>query len=264
MAPTETDPHTPHVYHWEPNAHQGKPVIALYEKGVDFVSHYVDLLEFEQVEPAYLAVNPQGIVPAMLHRGRLITESAMMCEYIDAAFPGPPLRPASPYGRWRMRCWSRFMDDYLSPSLSMAGWKGFMGPMARRKDPARLQAFLDRIPVPEMRVCWSTAIHDSFTEAQLAESRRRVQAGVRLLEQALGETPYLAGADYSLADINAFATIYALPLSHPELCNATATPNLLRWLRAVHARPSIARTFSHSRMRFGERVREMRVLLGLD
>jgi hypothetical protein len=55
------------VYHWEPNAHQGKPVIALYEKGVNFVSHHVELLDFEQASPAFLAVNPEGIVPVMDH-----------------------------------------------------------------------------------------------------------------------------------------------------------------------------------------------------
>ena len=251
------------VYHWEPNAHQGKPIITLHEKGVEFTSHYIDLLNFEQVSPAYLAVNPQGIVPVLVHDGVLITESAMMCEYIDARFPGPPLRPDDPFGRWRMRWWCRYMDDYFSPSLSMGGWKSFMGPMARRKDTAEIERFLRRIPVVEMQICWSTAIYDTFTEEQLAESRRRVAVGIQRLEQGLGESPYLAGADYSLADINAFATVYALPLSHPELCNEEATPNMLRWLRDIHARPSIEKTFRLSRMRFAERVREMRDRLGL-
>lgn len=251
------------VYHWEPNAHQGKPIITLYEKGVDFNSHYIDLLKFEQVSSEYLAVNPQGIVPAMVHDGVLITESAMMCEYIDAQFPGPPLRPDNPFGRWRMRWWGRYMDDYLSPSLSMGGWKSFMGPMARRKAPSEIERFLRRIPVKEMQTCWSTALYDAFTEEQLAESRRRLGVGIQRLEHALAGSPYLAGAEYSLADINAFATVYALPLSQPELCNDAATPNMIRWLRAIHARPSIEKTFNLSRMRFAERMREMRELLGL-
>jgi GST-like protein len=47
--------------------------------------------------------------------------------------------------------------------------------------------------------------------------------------------------------------VYALPLSHPDLCNGAVTPNMIRWLRAIHARPSIEKTFSLSRMRFAER-----------
>jgi len=77
------------LYHWEPNAHQGKRIIALNEKGIGFVSPYVDLLAFEQVSPAYLAVNPEGIVPVMVRDGLLLRESTAICEYIDAAFPGP-------------------------------------------------------------------------------------------------------------------------------------------------------------------------------
>ena len=136
--------------------------------------------------------------------------------------------------------------------------------MARRKEPQEIECFLERIPVKEMHTCWSTAIYDTFTEDQLAESRRRVEVAVKRLEAELGKTPYLAGADYSLADINAFATVYALPLSHPELCDEETTPHMFEWLKKIHARPSIRKTFSLSRMRFAERVREMRDRLGLE
>lgn len=155
------------------------------------------------------------------------------------------------------------MDDYFSPSLSMAGWHAFMGPMARRKDPGEIEHFLQRIPVKEMHTCWSTAIFDTFTEEQLTESRRRVGVGIQRLEQALGFDPYVAGSEFGLADINVFATVYALPLSHPEACNDKLTPNIMRWLKRIHARPSIRKTFSLSRMRFADRVREMRKILGL-
>jgi glutathione S-transferase/GST-like protein len=250
------------VYHWEPNAHQAKPIIALYEKGVEFASHFVELLDFEQVSPAYLAVNPEGIVPVMVHDGRLITESTAMCEYIDQALLGPPLRPDDPQQRWRMRWWCKFMDNFFSPSLSMRGWKVFMGPMARRKSPEEIERFLARIPVKEMRNCWATAIYDTFTEAQLAESRRRVTVGIERMEGALAKTPYLAGPTYSLADICAFATVYALPLSHPDQSNESRTPHIWEWLKRIHARPAMDKTFALSR-RFSDRVREMRQKLGL-
>jgi len=45
------------LYHWEPDAHRGKPIIALNGKGIGFVSHYVDLLEFEQGSPASATVS---------------------------------------------------------------------------------------------------------------------------------------------------------------------------------------------------------------
>src|SRR2546430_7135368 len=59
--------HSVTLYHWEPNANSGKPMLALMEKGVAFESHYLDLLKFDQHQPDYLAINPQGTIPAMVH-----------------------------------------------------------------------------------------------------------------------------------------------------------------------------------------------------
>jgi hypothetical protein len=63
------------LYHWEPNANSGKPMLALAEKGVEYESHYLDLLQFDQHQPEYLRVNPDGTIPAMVHDGRVLTES---------------------------------------------------------------------------------------------------------------------------------------------------------------------------------------------
>ena len=107
------------LYHWEPNANSGKPMLTLAEKGVAYESRYLDLLQFDQHKPAYLAVNPDGTIPAMVHGSRVLTESTPMMEYIDDAFEGPPLKPQGAEARWRMRWWMRFFDAYFAPSLSM-------------------------------------------------------------------------------------------------------------------------------------------------
>jgi len=95
--------HSVTLYHWEPNANSGKPMLALMEKGVAFNSHYLDLLKFDQHRPEYLAVNPQGTIPAMVHGDRVLTESTAIMEYVDEAFPGPKLMPGDPRDRWRGR-----------------------------------------------------------------------------------------------------------------------------------------------------------------
>ena len=259
------------VYHWEPNSHQAKPMMVLNEKGVPFVSHYVDILKLEHVAPEYLAKCPTGQVPAVFEGGRLLhpaetlAEATDFCEYIDERFPDPPLRPREPEARWRMRWWSAFMDHYFSPSLSILAWKHYMGPTIReRYSMEALEAYLTRIPKADTFMHWNTAIHDLFTEDQLADARRRVEGGIEEIESALGKRPYLAGADYSIADIVVFATIYAFPLTNPELSDDATTPHVFDWLRRIHARPAIKQTFALSRMRIGDRVLQMHKLLGLD
>lgn len=254
----------PQLYHWEPNANSGKPMIALIEKGVEFESVYTDLLEFDQHKPDYLAVNPSGTIPTLVDGDVVLTESTEMGEYIDARFDGPPLRPADPIGRWRMRWWGKFLDGYFGPSLSMIGWSIFVGPAVRDKDPEELKRNIERIPLKERRDAWTMAIYNRFPEEKLAESGRRVLNGIRVMERALGERPYFAGDEYTLADINAFCMAYALPMMQSEHVNPKKTPNLLVWLRRVYARPAIDKTFEYGRTPMAQRAVEVREMIGED
>jgi GSH-dependent disulfide-bond oxidoreductase len=226
------------LYHWEPNANSGKPMLALMEKGVAFHSHYLDLLNFDQHQPAYLAINPQGTIPAMTHGTRVLTESTAIMEYVDEAFDGPRLMPYDLRDQWRIRWWMKFMDQWLAPSFSMFGWKFFIGPAARKRGDAELEAAIGRIPLPERQVAWRKAIYGLFSDAEMAESGRRIGVGIKMLEQALRQREWLASDHYSLADVNGFNLAYALPLSQPELSNDVLTPNIMRWLRAIYARPA--------------------------
>jgi glutathione S-transferase/GST-like protein len=243
------------LYHWEPNANSGKPMLALVEKGVPFESRYLDLLGFDQHKPEYLAVNPQGTIPAMIHGDRVLTESTAIMEYVDEAFDGPPLMPADAADRWRVRWWMKFFDQWLGPSFSMIGWSIFVGPSVRQRDPEELNAAIERIPLPERRVAWRKAISGNFSEAEMAESKRRITLGIRLLEEALGEREWLGSDSYSLADVNGFNMGYALPLSQPTLSNDELTPNIMRWLRRIYARPAVKETWAMGRTPMASRVK---------
>lgn len=242
------------LYHWEPNANSGKPMLALMEKGVAFDSHYLDLINFDQHQPDYLAINPQGTIPAMVHGGRVLTESTAIMEYVDEAFDGPRLMPADPRDQWRIRWWMKFMDQWLAPSFSMFGWSVFVGPAVRQKDPAELEAAIERIPLPERRVAWRKAIYGLFGDEEMAESQRRIALGIAMLEDALGAREWLASDAYSLADINGFNLAFALPLSQPGLANDRLTPNIMRWLRAIYARPATRACWAMGRTDLARRV----------
>lgn len=76
--------------------------IALNLKGVDFRGVEIDLGKGGQSEQGYLAVNPQGLVPALVVDGQVISQSLAIIEWLDNAFPEPPLFPADPIERSRM------------------------------------------------------------------------------------------------------------------------------------------------------------------
>ncbi len=243
------------LYHWEPNANSGKPMLALAEKGVAYESHYLDLLNFDQHKPEYLAINPAGTIPAMRVGDRVFTESTAIMEYVDNAFDGPRLSPADPYERWRMRWWMKYFDQYLAPAFSMIGWKVFVGPSVRDRDPDELKAAIERIPMPERRVAWSKAIYGTFGEEELAESQRRVTIGTAALEDILSKRRWIAGDTYSLADINCFNLAYAIPLSQPALASDEKTPHLMEWLRKIYERPATRETWAKGRTTMAARVK---------
>jgi len=243
------------LYHWEPNANSGKPMLALAEKGVAFESRYMDLLRQEQHSSEYLKINPEGTLPALVHDEQVLTESTPMMEYIDEVFPGPPLRPPSARGRWQMRWWMRYFDSYFGPSLSMVGWSIFVGPAMRGRDPAELQAAIERIPLPARRVAWRKAMFNEFSAAELDESRRRVRFATGVLEAHLAQQPWIAGSSYSLGDIAGFNLAYALPLSQPEVCNDQVTPHIMGWLRQIYARPATRQTLALGRTVIAERAK---------
>ena len=90
--------------------------IALEMKGLsyDYVPHH--LRHGEHLEPAYLAVNPQGLVPALvLDDGTLLTQSLAIIEYLDEIHPEPPLLPKDPLGRARVRMLAQMIACDIHP-----------------------------------------------------------------------------------------------------------------------------------------------------
>ncbi len=78
--------------------------IALNLKGLQYRQQPVNLLKGEQRDPAYLALNPQGLVPALLDNGQLLSQSLAICEYLDEAYPDTPaLLPSDCMERARVR-----------------------------------------------------------------------------------------------------------------------------------------------------------------
>jgi maleylpyruvate isomerase len=78
--------------------------VALNLKGIgyDYVAHH--LRKGEQRSPTYLALNPQGLVPSLvLADGTVLTQSLAIIEYLDEVFSEPPLLPAEPTARARVR-----------------------------------------------------------------------------------------------------------------------------------------------------------------
>jgi len=225
------------LYHAEPVANSMKVLICLKEKQLDFVSRYVNLLLFEQHEPGFVALNPNGQVPVLVHDGATITESTVINEYLEDVFPDVRLRPVDPVWRARMRIWSKFVDEYFCPALSMIGWHVLVRRVAQSLSKDELDHALARIPLKEQRDKWATVAGESFTAEQLADSRRRLGVSIGKAEAILRETAWLAGPEYSLADSNTFSMVAGVERLHPEFLEPAESTRA--WLQRMRERPAV-------------------------
>ncbi|HWW64229.1 MAG TPA: glutathione S-transferase family protein, partial [Sphingomonadaceae bacterium] len=228
-------------YHAEPVANSLKSMIPLVEKGLDYESVYVDLHKFEQHEPWFVALNPDGQVPVLDHDGTIITQTSVINEYYEDAFPDTPaLRPADPVGKARMRWWNKFVDEHVMNFVSMHGWHRMVGVIARGIDTGEFEKLVERIPLHEQREKWKTA-RSGFSEADLANATRKIEVAVDKVEAQLGKTPWLAGEMYTLADINFYAHCgMMVERMFPEMNIAGRAPRLVEWRDRVTARPAVA------------------------
>jgi glutathione S-transferase len=227
------------LYHAEPVANSMKSILCLKEKQLDFVSHYVDLLRFEQHQPAFVKINPNGQVPVLVHDGAIITESTVINEYLEDVFPQHPLRPRDPVERARMRIWSKFVDEYFCPALSMWGWHLMVRKVAQSLSKNELEQVLGRIPLKEQRDKWATIAGESFTETQLADSKRKLGVSIDRMETILAQSDWLAGSSYSLADVNSYSMVAGVPRMFPDIMSAARTPRAWAWLERMNARPAV-------------------------
>jgi glutathione S-transferase len=225
------------LYHAEPGANSLKVLLAFKEKGAPFVSHYVNLHLFEQHSEAFKKINPNGQVPALVHDGKVITESTVINEYLDELYPDQnPLRPADPYGRARMRIWTKFVDEYWCPAISYIAWHFFIHNLTDKLSPEEFEEKLTQIPLKEQQDKWRTAAKQGFSQEQLDNWGRQVQTGIDKIEQQLSQTKWMAGDAFSLADVSVASMAIGMPRMRPDTVNAKLAPHFLDWHERIMAR----------------------------
>jgi glutathione S-transferase len=177
----------------------------------------------------------------------VITESTVINEYIEDVFPDVPLRPEDPYERAHMRIWSKFVDEYFCPALSMIGWHVRVRDFIKDKSKEEVEQILAKVPLEEQKQKWATIAGKSFTEEQLADSRRRLKVSMQRQEERLQNHKWLAGDTYSLADINTYPMTAAMPRLFGDIFNEKDTPRSIEWLQAMHERPAVKAALAMAR-----------------
>jgi len=225
------------LYHNDMSVCAAKVRIALAEKGLQWKGYPLDLRAGDALKPEYLRLNPNGVVPTLVHDRHVIIESTVICEYLDDAWADAPLRPRNPFARARMRLWTKQLDEGLHAATGTLSTCIAFRHQHLKKTPEELNRYFDAIPQQERRERLQKAVEFGMDAPTFAPAVRRFDKLLQDIERSLTEEDWLAGDSYSLADLA--YTPYMVRLQHLGLDDMIASrPLVAAWKDRLFARPS--------------------------
>ena len=193
--------------------------IALEEKGIDYRLEEVDIFADPGPPLDYLALNPFGTIPCLLHGDLVLYETSAITRYIDEITPKASLQPAAPIERARMNQIIGMLDSYCYRPMI---W----------------EVYVQRIVVP--------AGGGKTDEAGIAEALARLRLVLEQLDQWRGEHSFLVGQALSLADLHLYPMLSYFSETQEGIAMLDTFPRLQQWMRLMQLRDSVRATPFHS------------------
>ena len=250
------------LYHGLASTCSKKARLALFEMGAGFESRLVNLQAFEQHSPEYLRLNPNGVVPTLVHDGEPIIESSVIIAYIDEILPMPSLTPAAPIARAEMRLWLKWSDERAYKAVYVPTWDRLSRPVASKLTDADLEKRLAAVPTAERRERWQATAREGFTQAEFDAAYAEMTATFDRMEKALADGRDWLVGDYSLADIAIVPFVERIDDLRPDLLASGKWPGVSAWLARYKTRPSFEKAFFFEGK--DARISAIRKALGID
>lgn len=202
-------------------------------KGLAYTEHKLNLLEGDQLRPDYLAINPNGVVPSLVHDGVPVIDSSVIIEYLDECYPKPcPLRPTDLKALARMRTMMRYIDEMPAAAIRVPTFNIAFLPRFQKMSEAEFLAFAESKP---LRKEFMLAMgQKGFPKKDMDEALSRVARTVERMDMWIGESggPFLMGKELTLADIALMPTLVRLEdLNLDHLWGKV--PSAVRWFALI-------------------------------
>ncbi|MBA4337426.1 MAG: glutathione S-transferase family protein [Hyphomonas sp.] len=196
-----------------------KVKISLREKGVPFDVRLPEGIGTGATGGGFASANPRGEVPALIHGGTAIFDSTIILEYIEDVWPAPPMLPADPASRAKVRMIEDVMDTQFEAITWGLGELNFF-----KRAEGSLKAHME------------------------AQARTQASAFFAMLETQLGDADWFNGAKFGWGDLSVVP--YLNGAAGFGIAPAAGS-RLARWFERANARASVAQTRKESEASIG-------------
>ncbi|NNE86721.1 MAG: glutathione S-transferase family protein [Silicimonas sp.] len=218
-----------------------KARIGLAEKGLAWEDELLVLPNGDQYKPAYLKLNPNGVVPTLVDGDTVVIESSVILQYIDAFFDGPQLMPQGKALQaetlvWLLRC-VEIHQAINTMSFATANRERILN----SKSPAEIDALIAAMPNPRLAAKRRDLIENGSDSAHLEADFYVLKRVFDDMNTALSTREWMNGDSFGMTDIALLAYIDRLDRIAMSGMWESRTPRIGAWLDAGRARPSYSR-----------------------
>jgi glutathione S-transferase len=229
-----------HLYHSGYSTCSQKVRLALFEKGLTFGATEMEFWRGDHLTPEYLAINPNGVVPTLVHDGQPIVDSSVIVEYLDEVFPNNKLSPITPVARANMRSWMRYLEEVPTTAIRVPSFNKVFRKLRIDLSDRELEDEANRRPL--RKGFYQEMGREGFSDARYEASVAQLQQTITRMDQALTTNRFLCGDDLTLADICVIPTIDRMrDIGLGDMLNDSRC--VQRWWNDVKQRESFANTY---------------------
>lgn len=225
--------------------------LCLAEKNLDWVDHKLSPGGTDHLTPEYLKMNPNGVVPTLLHDGDAVVDSSVIIEYLDEVFPEVKLTPEDAKERATMRWWLRYFEEKPTGAVRYPTFQKILIRNFKNMSDEEFKAAAEKRP---LKTDFYTRMgQDGFSEAEMQSALDDIRQTVTRINAAIEENggPWIMGSFYSLADICVAPLIDRMEDMGYQYLWEKDLPYATKWLASMKARPAY-RTAYYPGARYSE------------
>jgi len=214
-------------------------------KHLPFEEHKLDLFSGDQLKPDYLKLNPNGVVPTLVHDGAVIVDSAVIIEYLDEVIPEPEhFVPEGATARAAMRSLMRFIDEVPTPAIRIPSYNLAFLRFFRAMSEEEFLALAESKPLRKEFLLRMG--RTGFPKEEMDAAVNRLARALKRMNDAISASggPWLMGEMLTLADIAVMPVIVRMAdigMGHMW----DGMPAIQRWLDGIRAHPAFAESYYH-------------------